>query len=509
MYTAGLAPPKLDKPIVEKGVPGTITSSLLGGGGRYLVLHLAASRTAAVFDINDATLVKTIEVAPDALLAATVDRLIIVSPFENELECWSFPEFSDSKECTKESTLKLPFTGSVKNVTAGHASRGPLLFQWAEGAGSSSQVRFTFLDADTFRPLRVDGVETKYTRSRPSGLSSSGSEAYFLLRNGSLRDEVCIRAAANGQAFGLWSAGRSSSGLESMLIGDAVVHDYYESESAGHVVPMANGSAICTAGGYYTADLARKRGSDIHLPTTHPDYAITLSSAGGASSSATAPTSPPPPASQPAPATSTFPPPPSPFPPGPFGPAPPGFPPPGFTPPGVQSPFTPPQPTTSSSRSRTVKQALPKQGAIIDDRGRNVAQLPEMPEMDGPAPSDAKGLTLDQRYLCLPQAKLLITIPPSNDKLVFHRLDIDAAPYDAADPREENGGGGTVASASASGPEPRSWNDKSGKFSVVATFQSFEGGQVKLKKEDGSVLAVALEKLSEPDAEYVRTQTKK
>ena len=164
----------------------------------------------------------------------------------------------------------------------------------------------------------------------------------------------------------------------------------------------------------------------------------------------------------------------------------------------------------SSSRSRAAKQLLPRQGTLIDERGRELAQLPEMPEMEGTVSSDGqKGLTLDQRYFCLPQAKLLITIPPANDKLVLHTLDIEAAPYDAVDPHEENGGGGAVASAIASAPQPRTWNDKSGKFSVVATFQSFEGGQVKLKKDDGSVLAVALEKLSEEDGEYVRGQTKK
>jgi len=125
-----------------------------------------------------------------------------------------------------------------------------------------------------------------------------------------------------------------------------------------------------------------------------------------------------------------------------------------------------------------------------------------------------RSLVLQQRgaaHICRfgSQRKPLITIPPSNDKLVFHKLDIDAVPYDAADPREENGGGGAIASASASALQPRTWNDKSGKFSVVATFQAFEGGQVKLKKEDGTIVAVALEKLSEADGEYVRTQTKK
>jgi hypothetical protein len=52
--------------------------------------------------------------------------------------------------------------------------------------------------------------------------------------------------------------------------------------------------------------------------------------------------------------------------------------------------------------------------------------------------------------------------------------------------------------------QPRTWRDRSGRFSIVATFQSASGGQVKLKREDGSVLSVPLEKLSEADVAYIK-----
>ena len=58
-----------------------------------------------------------------------------------------------------------------------------------------------------------DAIAT-LTLNRPERLNALG---------GTLRDDVCIRAAANGQAYGLWSAGRTSTGLESLLIGEALV----------------------------------------------------------------------------------------------------------------------------------------------------------------------------------------------------------------------------------------------------------------------------------------------
>ncbi|UUO07346.1 SHD1 domain-containing protein [Blastopirellula sp. J2-11] len=49
----------------------------------------------------------------------------------------------------------------------------------------------------------------------------------------------------------------------------------------------------------------------------------------------------------------------------------------------------------------------------------------------------------------------------------------------------------------------REWRDVSGKFSIVATFRSVIGENVKLIKEDGSEILVLLEKLSEADRAWI------
>jgi hypothetical protein len=50
----------------------------------------------------------------------------------------------------------------------------------------------------------------------------------------------------------------------------------------------------------------------------------------------------------------------------------------------------------------------------------------------------------------------------------------------------------------------RKWTDRSGKFSIDAELLDFKDGTVRLKKEDGHILVLPVEKLSEPDQEYLR-----
>lgn len=52
---------------------------------------------------------------------------------------------------------------------------------------------------------------------------------------------------------------------------------------------------------------------------------------------------------------------------------------------------------------------------------------------------------------------------------------------------------------------PRTWTDRTGKFSVEAAFRGLEGGAVTLQRADGRTVTVPLAKLSAADADYVRS----
>ena len=61
-------------------------------------------------------------------------------------------------------------------------------------------------------------------------------------------------------------------------------------------------------------------------------------------------------------------------------------------------------------------------------KARRALPVLKRTDIDLPAADAVKDdFTLDKRVLLLPHAKVLITIPLSNDRIVIHRLDLDAA----------------------------------------------------------------------------------
>lgn len=55
-------------------------------------------------------------------------------------------------------------------------------------------------------------------------------------------------------------------------------------------------------------------------------------------------------------------------------------------------------------------------------------------------------------------------------------------------------------------PEPRTWTDASGAFAIEATFRGIIGGTVRLEREDGKMIEVPLERLSNDDQEWIKSR---
>ncbi|GAB6188180.1 SHD1 domain-containing protein [Thermopirellula anaerolimosa] len=62
-----------------------------------------------------------------------------------------------------------------------------------------------------------------------------------------------------------------------------------------------------------------------------------------------------------------------------------------------------------------------------------------------------------------------------------------------------------VASAAA---EVRTWKDKTGKFSIRAELVESDGTTVKLKRADGKVISVPVDRLSDQDRQFLEAQEK-
>jgi hypothetical protein len=65
-----------------------------------------------------------------------------------------------------------------------------------------------------------------------------------------------------------------------------------------------------------------------------------------------------------------------------------------------------------------------------------------------------------------------------------------------------------VAAAANAQVALRTWTDATGKFNVVAEFVSLEGNNVQLKRKDGTILSVPLDKLSAKDREFLSNTLK-
>lgn len=75
-------------------------------------------------------------------------------------------------------------------------------------------------------------------------------------------------------------------------------------------------------------------------------------------------------------------------------------------------------------------------------------------------------------------------------------------PIRASLPPETDGSSRSIIEPPA--PKIRTWHAAVGSFSVDAEFLSMAGGNVKLRKADGSEISVQLDKLSEDDQQWIR-----
>jgi S1-C subfamily serine protease len=210
-----VAPLKADSE--ARGLPATVDSVCVGAGGRFLFFSLARERKIAVFDVNQARVVKYIPVAEDSVkIAACLDKLIIMLPNANSLQRYSLTNFE------REVTAGVPEARSVSTVLMGSASQGPLMLC---GEGPAVAV-----DPYTFKvlPLKTGIANTK--------------------------DKV-LRISADGRVITSYVPGSSPQQHQVYVReGDTYKTNGLEGDVAGMMAPGPEGRFIYNARGLYTAE---------------------------------------------------------------------------------------------------------------------------------------------------------------------------------------------------------------------------------------------------------------
>jgi len=371
---ARLTPQATDAPLVRP-LDGRIGDIAIGGGGRYLLLALKEARKLAVFDVNAADVVKTIPLpSPNALIAAGAKSLLIAFPEEKLIQRWDLATLRRD-----EAGHASPIDGQIRGLALGSDSDGPALVLWSTGrlgSGPGYQARFSFLDLDSLKVMKVGstdwGKRSSKLRNNLSGSGGSFVLDQYLGNSRSVRSY--LRASAGGALFGIWSSTMGCYTLQAR--GNAVVASYLHSEY-GHFAPGPDGRTVFTGlgirldvdgqpvGRVEPYDARKPR--ELAFPSSEPSYYLIV---GGL--------------------------------------------------PGVTY-----EPHRQGSQPGAVTASVHAAGD-----GSRLLTVHGLDEMTGTVKMEdwfPDGVTTDQRFHFVPAAHLLITIPPSNDRLVLRRLDLDEA----------------------------------------------------------------------------------
>jgi hypothetical protein len=339
----GIQPAPLKEDREERALPSSIDDVCVGRGGRFLFLHLPRERKLAIFDANEAKVVKYLPLAEDKVaFAAGLDLLIVGYPNSNVLQRWSLTTFE------KEATVPCPVQGTIGNVVMGSASSGPLLI-CLEGGDWGGKA--TFIDPKTFRPL-----ELQWTQGQ---MPATAAEL--------------VRASADGTLFG-WRCGRGSEGHDMGVVTLNGKHAQGRTQGLGAslLLPSPNGRYFYTSEGVLTSELQRVfpklpvpgQPSMVYVPGRQGDLFLQLQPSGGA-----------------------------------------------FPFPGDNQPM-----------KGSVAVMLPGQDRPLVTL-RDIEGVTHENLAYGGNP--ANKMHHDKRIHLIPDAKLLVTIPNTNDRLILRRFDLD------------------------------------------------------------------------------------
>jgi hypothetical protein len=179
----------------------------------------------------------------------------------------------------------------------------------------------------------------------------------------SFMDPSFVRISEDGTVIASWNADSSPQGIRAFVIVGNELKTYYQHDSVGHISPGFDGKVLFTGRGLFTSETKAVGGDN---PKT-PHYCI--------------------PAHHP------------------------------------HYYMTIPQLDVRPGQN----DKNPGLAIYMLDAGRPFTVLPEIALWDGINAWDREPIGNDQRIHFCPDAKVIITIPPTNDRLILHRFDVEAA----------------------------------------------------------------------------------
>ena len=258
---------KVEAPLVRT-LENKVHDVAVGGGGRFLILTLKDARKLAVFDVNAADVVKTIELpSGNVVVVAGATTLVIALPDLAVFERWDLGTMTRQGERVPSS-----IKGRLKSLAMGSDSDGPLLAVWypASSNNSTDPARFSFLDPNTFKVLKAGPM----TNRGLQGISSVSASGGCIRLHPFFQDRVHVRASAGGDLYGIWHTDSSPSGFLTLAVHGAALDGIYNHDALEHLAPGQDGRTVYTGRGGVLDAKGKPVRRDDSPPGTNPEVTI-------------------------------------------------------------------------------------------------------------------------------------------------------------------------------------------------------------------------------------------
>jgi len=201
-------------------LPAEVNQVAVGGGGRYLVVHMPSLNQVAVIDVAAGQLIQNVPLEDDRpLIAAGATKFVVYEPSRNTITRWAY----GAKNKEQAATL----VKRLATISMGSASEGPLLAvaandtdRWAEMINLYSLKILPNQDFD--KPLK------------------------------GYRVAELVMPSSNGKLFTAWNLGSWPSQIQAIVPQGNKFIGRDQHDSADPLYPSADGTVIYTTKGPYS-----------------------------------------------------------------------------------------------------------------------------------------------------------------------------------------------------------------------------------------------------------------
>lgn len=227
----GLRPAPLQGDEQTVNLPSSVGHVAVGGGGRFLILHLPKERKLAVFDTAVAKVVKYLPMAEDEIkFAANQNNVIVLAPGANVIQRWSLKTFE------REVTVPSPIQAPVKSLTMGAASDGPLVVVTKSAPNQFNMTKIILYNARTFKESELTFGE--------GGRGGAQFHPQYPPE---------VRVSGNGELITAWVIGLSPAGVYLWSREGKVYKPFHEHDSWGSLLPSSDGRTVLAQGRMVTS----------------------------------------------------------------------------------------------------------------------------------------------------------------------------------------------------------------------------------------------------------------